>query len=185
MLFYPSLIKDPTLYSFNSIEITEVKSLLSNCTYFIKTTTKDIQIKGVKADRIESLFNDAGDFGNYGFECSIDFITNNNKVIEVECKTQADAGYLAGLVQYYLKKSKLLSWETLLSFPIKNEEMEQFIIEKKGVISNALSPLNEKLTNRLDQIFQNREIEPIAKINNLNCLQYLINKYVDYLYKKT
>lgn len=183
MLFYPSLIKDPTLYSFNSTEKTEVKFLLANCTYFIKTTTKDVHIKSVKADRIESLFNDAGDFGNYGFECSIDFITNDNKVIEVDCKTQADAGYLAGLVQSYLKKSKLLSWETLLTFPIKNEEMERFIVEKKAVIVNALSPLNEKLINRLEQIFNNREIEPIAKISNLNCLQYLINRYVDYLYK--
>jgi adenine-specific DNA-methyltransferase len=183
MLFYPSLIKDPTLYSFNSTEKTEVKSLLENCTYFVKTTTKDVHIKNVKTDRIESLFNDAGDFGNYGFECSIDFITNDNKTIEVDCKSQADASYLAGLVQSYLKKSKLLSWETLMTFPIKNEEMESFILEKKAVIVNALSPLNEKLNSRLNQIFQNREIEPIAKIYNINCLQYLINQYVDYLYK--
>ncbi|MDP1623647.1 MAG: N-6 DNA methylase [Bacteroidales bacterium] len=183
MLFYPSLIKDPTLYTFNSTEKTELQSLLSNCTYFIKTTTKDIHIKSVKADRIESLFNDAGDFGNYGFGCSIDFITNDNKVIEVECKTQEDAIYLADLVQAYLKKSKLASWETLMAFPVINEVMERFILEKKSVIVNALSPLNEKLISRLEQIFQNREIEPIAKINNINCLQYLINRYVDYLYK--
>ena len=183
ILYYPSLIKDPTLYSFNSTEKAEVRSLLSNSTYFIKTITKDIHIKGVKADRLDSLFNDTGDFGNYGFECSIDLITNDNKLIEVECKTPNDASFLVGLIQFWLKKSKLLSWETLLSFPIKNKEMEEFIIEKKGIISNALSPLNEKLTNRLDQIFTKRETEPIAKINNLNGIQYLINKYVDYLYK--
>ena len=185
MLFYPALIKDPTLYSFNSAEKTEVKSFLSNCTWFIKSTTKDVQIKGVKTDRIESLFNDTGDFGNYGFECSIDLISNDNKIIEVDCKTQADAGYLAGLVQSYLKKSKLLSWEALMSFPVNSEEMELFVREKRAIIFNALSPLNEKLKNRLDQIFQNREVEPIAKINNINCLQHLINRYVSYLYKGT
>ena len=183
MLYYPALIKDPTLYSFNSTEKTEVKTFLSNCTWFIKSTTKDVQIKGVKADRIESLFNDAGDFGNYGFECSIDLITNDNKVIEVDCKTQADAGYLARLVQSSLKKSKFISWESLMAFPVKNEEIDNFIQEKKAIIFNALSPLSEKLTTRLDEIFHNREVEPIAKINNINCLQYLINRYVDYLYK--
>ncbi|MBC8484770.1 MAG: N-6 DNA methylase, partial [Bacteroidetes bacterium] len=183
MLFYPSLINDPTLYSFNSTEKAEVKSLLANCTYFIKTITKDVHIRSVKADRLVSLFNDAGDFGNYGFECSIDFITNDNQIIEVDCKTQVDATYLVVLIQSYLKKSKLLSWETLMSFPVKNQKIDNFIQEKKAIILNALSPLNEKLQNRLLQVFTNREIEPISKINNLNCLQYLINLYVDYLYK--
>lgn len=183
MLFYPSLIKDPTLYSFNSTEKTEIKVYLGNCTYFIKTTTKDVYIKSVKSDRIESLFNDGGDFVNFGFECSIDLVTSDNKIIEVDCKTMKDANYLASLVQSYLKKSKLLSWEILMTFPIKNDDMESFIMEKKSVIVNALSPLNEKLINRLDQIFQNREYEPIAKINNIYCLQYIINLYVDYLYK--
>ncbi len=182
MLYYPALIKDSTLYSFSSNEKTEVESFLANCIYFIKSTTKDLHFKGVKADRIESLFNDAGDFGNYGFECSIDLITDDNKVIEVDCKTQEEAGYLARLVQSYLMKSKLLSWEALMAFPIKNEEIDAYIQEKKGIIFDALSPLNEKLIYRLNEIFHNREIEPIAKIKNINCIQYLINRYVDYLY---
>lgn len=70
-----------------------------------------------------------------------------------------------------------------MAFPVKNEEIDNFIQEKKAIIFNTLSPLNEKLINRLDEIFHNREIESIAKINNINCLQYLINRYVDYLYK--
>jgi|GEM_PF-2469353 len=183
MLFYPALIKDPTFYSFNSTEKAEVNPLLEHCTYFIKTTTKDVHFRGVKTDRIESLFNDAGDFGNFGFECSIDFITNDNKVIEVDCKTQADAVFLADLVQTFFKKSKFLTWDSLMKFPIKNNEMDRFIRDKKTVIVEALSPINEKMISRLDQIFQEREIEPIAKIRNINCIQELINRYVDYLYK--
>ncbi|MCX6252069.1 MAG: N-6 DNA methylase [Bacteroidetes bacterium] len=64
----------------------------------------------------------------------------------------------------------------------KNEAMDNFIDRKKTFIYNSLSPLNEKLKGRLDEIFMNREVEPMNKINNLHCLQYLINKYVDFLY---
>jgi len=184
MLYYPSLIKDHTLYSFNSSEKAEVKSMLNNCTYFIKTTTKDFIIKNVKSDRLNSLFNDSGGFDDYGFECSFDLITNDNKIIEVESKTQKDASYLVELVKTHLKKSKLLSYETLLTFPIKNAPMEEFIKQKQSFIFESLSPLNEKLMKRLDEIFSNREIESLNKINNLQCIKYLINKYINFLYKK-
>jgi hypothetical protein len=93
MLFYPSLIKDPSLYSFSSSEKAEVKLLLEKCTYFIKTTTRDFIIKDVKSDRFNSLFNDSGAFGNYGFEGSFDLITNDNQIIEVDSKTSKDAAY--------------------------------------------------------------------------------------------
>ena len=183
MLFYPTLIKDPSLYSFNSSEKSQVKSLLKNCTYFVKSTTKDIIIKDVRSNRLDSLFNDSGEFGVYGFEGSFDLITNDNQLIEVDSKTSQDAAYLVELIKIHLKKSKLLSYETLLSFPIRNESMDDFINQKKSFIYNSLSPLNEKLKTRLNEIFSNREVEPLIKINNILCIQYLINKYVDFLYK--
>ncbi|MFA5818329.1 MAG: N-6 DNA methylase [Bacteroidales bacterium] len=183
MLFYPSLIKDPSLYSFSSSEKAEVKLLLEKCTYFIKTTTRDFIIKDVKSDRFNSLFNDSGAFGNYGFEGSFDLITNDNQIIEVDSKTSKDAAYLVELIKIHLKKSKLLSYETLMTFPVKNDAIENFIKQKQLFIFESLSSLNEKLKKRLDEIFSNREIEPMNKINNLHCIQYLINKYVDFLYK--
>jgi hypothetical protein len=183
MLYYPSLLKDPTLYSFSSSEKVEVKSMLENCTYFIKAITKDFIIKAVRSDRIDSLFNDSGELSIYGFEESFDLITNDNQVIEVNSKTSKDARYLIDLIKISLKKSKLISFETLMNFPIQNAEMDKFIFEKKSIIFNTLSPLNEKLKNRLDEIFSSRAIEPIYKINNLHCIQYLVNRYVDFLYK--
>jgi len=107
MLFYPSLIKDPTLYSFNSSEKADVKLLLKNCTYFIKSTTRDLIFKAVKSDRIDSLFNDSGDFADFGYECSFDLITNDNQVIEVDSKTSTDAAYLIDLIKTHLKKIKI------------------------------------------------------------------------------
>jgi len=62
--------------------------------------------------------------------------------------------------------------------------MEEFIKQKQSFIFESLSPLNEKLMKRLDEIFSNREIESLNKINNLQCIKYLINKYINFLYKK-
>jgi len=183
MLFYPSLLNDPTLYSFNSVEKEEVKGLLKSCTYFIKATTRDVIVKNVKSDRLNSLFNDSGGFETYGFEDSFDLITTDNRSIEVACKTSADAAYLVELIFQYLKRSKTLSYETLLSFPITNKSIQEFIQDKQSFIFEALSPLNDKLKKRLKEIFDKREIAPLNKINNLHCLQYLINRYVDFLYK--
>jgi len=183
LLFYPHLINDPTLYSFNSTEKEEIKALLKKCIYFIKSKTKDIIIKDVKTDRITSLFKDSGDFGDYGFECSFDLITQDKQRIEVECKTAEDAGYLAEQVKLHLTKSKSLTWEALMAFPVKNPSMDDFIKEKKLFIFEALCPINEKLKARLDEVFNNREIQPISKIMNVHCLQYLIDRYVDFLYK--
>jgi len=182
MLFYPSLIKDPSLYSFNSSEKAEVKLLLEKCTYFIKTTTKDFIIKDVKSDRLNSLFNDSGGFELYGFKDSFDLVTNDNQIIEVLSRSPKDAAYLAELIKMYLKKSKTLSYDTLMEFPTKNEAMEKFIQQKQSFIFQSLSPLNEETQKRLDEIFPNREIEPMNKIKNIHCIQYLINKYVDFLY---
>ncbi|MBM3435507.1 MAG: hypothetical protein FJY07_04715 [Bacteroidetes bacterium] len=183
MLFYPQLINDPALYSFNSSEKEEVKVLLDKCIYLIKTKTKDIIIKDVKTDRITSLFKDSGDFGDFGFECSFDLITHDKQRIEVECKTIGDAIYLAELITLYLTRSKSLIWEDLMAFPVKNSAVDAFIKEKKSFIFQALCPLNEKLKERLKEIYNNRETETINKINNIHCLQYLIDKYVDFLYK--
>ncbi len=183
LLFNPSLLEDPTLYRFSTSEKADIKLLLKNCSYFIKTKTRDLVFKAVKSDRLVSLFNDSGDFADFGFECSFDLITNDNQVVEVESKTTIDAAYLVDLIKMYFKKSKLLSYEALMSFPIKNEAMDKFINQRKTVIYNSLSPLNEKLQGRLDEIFTNREVEPINKIKNLSCLQYLINKYAYFLYK--
>ncbi|MFH1161476.1 MAG: TaqI-like C-terminal specificity domain-containing protein, partial [bacterium] len=183
MLYYPALIKDPTLYSFSTSEKAELTKLLTKCKYFIKTTTKDFTVKAVKSDRIVSLFNDSGDFCHYGFECSIDLVTNNNQSIEVDCKTPNDAMYLVDMIQSHLKKLKSLTWEDLMAFPVMNEEIEKFIQEKRTLIVNMHRPINEKAKERLDEIFINRELEPLAKINNLNYLQYLIDKCVDFLYK--
>lgn len=182
MLFYPQLINDPALYTFNSNEKEEVKSLLRKCNYLIKAKTKDFVIKDVKTDKITSLFKDTGDFGDYGFECSLDLITSDKQRIEVECKSAEDAAYLAELIKLHLVKSKILSWETLLSFPVKNSDIDHFIKDKKSFIFEALCQINEKLKARLDEIFNNREIQPISKINNVHYLQYLIDKYVYFLY---
>lgn len=183
MLFYPSLIKDHSLYSFNSSEKAEVKKLLKQCTYFIKTNTRDFIIIDVKSDRLNSLFMESGDFGDYGFECSFDLITNDKQLIEVESKNVKEAGYLVEMIKLQLKKSKSLSWESLMAIPIKNDAMETFIIKNKSFIFEALSPINEKFKKRLDEIFSNREIEAMSKIHNIHCIQYLINKYIDFLYK--
>jgi len=51
-----------------------------------------------------------------------------------------------------------------MSFPIKNEAMDDFINQRKTVIYNSLCLLNEKLKGRLDEIFTNREIEPLNKL---------------------
>jgi adenine-specific DNA-methyltransferase len=184
MLYYPQLINDPTLYSFSSTEKEEIKVLLKNCIYLIKTKSKDIVIKDVKADRINSLFKDSGDFGDYGFECSFDIITNDKQRIEIECKTPEDASYLVELIKPQIEKSKTLTWEDLLTFPIKNKAIDDFIKKKKSFIYDSLCPINEKIKIRLDEIFINREIEPLNKISNINYLQYLIDKYVDFLYKQ-
>ncbi|MBI4946548.1 MAG: N-6 DNA methylase [Bacteroidetes bacterium] len=183
MLFYPSLIKDLTLYGFNSSEKAEIKLLFEKCTYFIKTTTRDFIIKDVKSDRLNSLFKDSGGFDVYGFKDSFDLVTNDNHLIEVDCKTSKDAAYLVELIKIHLKKSKLLSYETLMTFPIKNEAMEKFIQQKQSFIFQSLSPLNEKLMKRLDELFSGRETGNMNKINNIHCIQYLMNKYVDFLYK--
>ena len=83
------------------------------------------------------------------------------------------------------RKSKTLTWESLLAIPLQSEEMESFIQKKKTEIYEALKPINEKMKARLDEMFSNREVDAIGKINNIHCLQYLMDIYVDWLYKKT
>ncbi|MBN3036175.1 MAG: N-6 DNA methylase [Bacteroidales bacterium] len=183
LLYYPSLISDPAMYSLNSTEKSEAVGLLKKCTYFVKTRSKDIIIKSVKSDRLNSLFKETGDFGDYGFSCSFDLITNDKQVIEVESKTEQDAAYLIGMIADLLKRNKWVSWEMLMDIPIKNEAVEAFIDEKKEYIFNTLSPVSEKLRKRLDEIFMNREVEPMNRVSNLHGIQYLIDRYVDFLYK--
>jgi hypothetical protein len=64
-----------------------------------------------------------------------------------------------------------------------NEAMNKFIQKKHDFIFNSLSPINEKLKKRLDEMFSEREMQQMGKINNLHCLLYLMNRFVDFLYK--
>lgn len=182
LLFYPKLAADPTLYSFNPTEKKEVEELLGNCTYFIKSKTKDFVIKGVDNSSMLSLFAEPGDIGSYYFECSFDLITKENKVIEVHSKSKEDANWLVEMIQAILRKEKTITWETLLSIPVRNQQMETVIKEKRDYIFGALKPIDSKVKTRLDEIFQNRETEPLEKIKNIHYLQYLIDLYVNYLY---
>ncbi|NCU32659.1 MAG: hypothetical protein EOM23_07000, partial [Candidatus Moranbacteria bacterium] len=182
LLFFPKIVKNPTLYSFNPTERKEAESLLVNCTYFIKSETKDILIKGINTERMISLFAEPCSVGSCSFECSFDLITKENKLIEVEAKTKEDANWLVEMIQALLRKEKIINWEMLLSIPVRNQEMEKIIQEKRKFIIEALKPIDVKVKSRLDEIFQNREIEPLEKIKNIHYLQYLIDQYVNYLY---
>jgi type I restriction-modification system DNA methylase subunit len=182
LLFYPKLVSDPTLYSFNATERKEVEELIGNCIYFIKSKTKDFVIKGVDNSSMLSLFAEPGDIGSFNFECSFDLITKDNKVIQVESKSKEDANWLVEMIQFLLRKEKTITWETLLTIPVRNQEMETIIKDKRDWIFDALKPIESKVKSRLDEIFQNREIEPLEKIKNIHYLQYLIDRYVSYLY---
>jgi adenine-specific DNA-methyltransferase len=182
LLFYPKIVQDTSLYSFNPSERKEAGRLLDSCMFFIKSETKDFVIKGVNSDRMISLFAEPDGIADYSFECTFDLITKENKIVEISCKTTEDANYLIKMIQTLLKKEKTMGWESLLSIPVRSQEMDDFIQEKKKFIFEALKPLDNKVKARLDEIFRNREIEPFEKIKNIHCLQYLIDLYVNYLY---
>jgi adenine-specific DNA-methyltransferase len=182
LLFYPKITKDTTLYGFNPTEKKEVERLIEDCTYFIHSETKDFIIKGVNSDRMISLFAEPGGIGDYQFECSFDLITKDNKTIEVSSRTRKDADHLIKIIQALLSKEKTMSWDSLMSIPVKSLEMEDFKKLKQSFIFEALKPLDERTKARLDEIFINREIATLEKINNTHYLQYLIDKYVNYLY---
>jgi len=183
LLFYPKIARDAALYSFNPTERAEAERLLENCTYFILSETKDFVLKGVNSDRMTSLFAEPGGIGNYNFECSFDLITNDNKSIEVVCKTQADANHLVRMIHTLLKKEKTIGWESLMSVPARNPEMDVFIQTKKKFIFEALKAVDERTKARLDEIFRNRETNSFGKIKNIHCFQYLIDQFVSYLYE--
>jgi adenine-specific DNA-methyltransferase len=184
LLFYPKIAKNPSLYSFNPTEKKEAERLLEECTYFIHAETKDFTIKGVNSDRMISLFAEPGGIGDYQFECSFDLITKDNQAIEVSCKTRKDADHLIKMIRMLLSKEKTLNWDSLISIPIKSQELENYIKEKSSFIFEALKKPDERTKARLDEIFRNREIEPFEKIKNTHCLQYLIDQYVDFIYKE-
>lgn len=183
MLFYPKLVTDPTLYSFNPTERKEAEQLLEKCTYFIHSETKDLTIKSVNTDRMNSLFADPGGIGDFHFDFSFDLITKDNQIIEVVSKTQEDAIHLIKMIKTLLNIEKTISWESLLSIPVRNEEMNRFIKDKQKFIYDALKPLDDKAKARLEEIFRNRDCESIEKIKNIHCLQYLMDLYVSYLYQ--
>ncbi len=182
LLFYPKIVKDPTLYTFNPTERKEAEQLLENCTYFIHSETKDLTIKSVNADRINSLFAEPASVGDYHFEYYFDLITKDNQVIEVASKTREDAEHLIKMIKTMLNKEKTINWESLLSIPVRSHEMLEFIQNKQIFIYEALKPLDDRVRVRLDEIFRNRDEESTGKIKNIHCLQYLVDLYVNYLY---
>lgn len=182
MLFYPRIAKNTSLYSFNPTEKKEAERLLEECTYFIHSETRDITVKGVNSDRMISLFAEPGGIDDYHFECSFDLITKDNQSIEVVAKTREDADHLVKMIQTILNKEKTVSWDSLMSIPVRCKKLEDFIKEKRSFIFEALKPPDERTKTRLAEIFINRETAPFEKIRNVHCLLYLIDKYVDYLY---
>ncbi len=183
MLFYPKVVKDPTLYSFNPTERKEAEQLLGKCTYFIHSETKDLTIKHVNADRMNSLFAEPAGVGDYHFDYYFDLVTKDNQIIEVSSKTREDAEHLIKMIKTLLSKEKTISWESLLSIPVRNAEMDRFIYEKQIFIFDALKPIDGRAKVRLEEIFRNRDYESIENIKNIHCLQYLIDLYVSYLYQ--
>jgi adenine-specific DNA-methyltransferase len=182
LLFYPKIAKDPTLYTFNPTERKEAEQLLEKCTYFIHSETKDLTIKSVNADRMNSLFAEPAYVGDCMFDYSIDLITKDNQIIEVASKTPEDAEHLIKMIKTLLSKEKTISWEDILSIPVRSQDMDDFIQSKRTFVFDALRPPSDRMKERLDEIFRNRDNESTGKITNIHCLQYLIDQYVNYLY---
>jgi len=184
LLFYPDVVKDPTLYTFSTSQKAEADKLLEQCSYFLKSLTKDFLIKDVNADRMNSLFADSGSLGSHYFECSFDIVTKDNKIIEVDCKTKEDSIYLVEMIKTILRKEKLVTWDKLLEIPLKSQEMDEFVSEKRKFIYEALKPMDERIKTRLREVFQKREQDTLDKIRNVHYLQYLIDLFVNELYGK-
>ena len=181
-LFESLFSKGKDIDKFSSIEKEEVKRLLKECEFYIKSNTKDFVIKGIASESSDSLFPDDTEFAKYGFKFLLSLKTKENGIIEIEAKELYRAQELVERINFLLRENKYLSWDQLKSIPFSNPQLKTLIEDKTSFIYEALKPVDKSVEKRLEEIFEKDETQTFDKIKNLNYLQTLVDYYVEWLY---
>jgi len=167
----------------NKLERENIEKLLKNGEFYFRTESKDFVIKKVIFEQDTSLFENNNKLKKYGFKYSITLQTKDKENIIVEIKDENKLRIFAEAINKILKLNKVIKWEDIKSIPFFKKEQQKFIEEKTEFIYNSLKPINAIDKKELIKLSKEAEHKKFEKIKNINSIQFLIDLYVETLYK--